>query len=170
MCQPIVLFKTTDPVRVAVDATDVYVADFTGNRISQIDRETVLQIRRETVILAIAGTGTAGYSGDGGLATEARLNGPYGMALDAAGNLYVSDRNNNRIRRIDRDGIITTVAGTGVPGFSGDGGPATAAKLNSPIGLAVDAAGSLYIADGGNNRVRRVDADGVITTVAGGGG
>ena len=78
-------------------------------------------------------------------------------------------RNNNRVRKIDPEGIITTVAGTGARGFGGDGGPATAAKLDSPVGLAIDSANNLYIADQGNNRVRRVDADGVITTVAGGG-
>jgi sugar lactone lactonase YvrE len=117
----------------------------------------------------IAGTGTAGFSGDGGPAAKAHLNVPYGLAVDARGNLYVADRNNNRVRRIDRHGIITTFAGTGAPGFSGDGGSAKAAKLNSPVGLAIDTAGNLYIADSGNNRVRRVDPHGVITTFVGGG-
>jgi len=133
--------------------------DFLDNRIRKVNREGV--------ITTIAGTGSAGFRGDGGPATAAKLNFPTGLAIDADGNLYVSDANNNRVRRIDRDGVITTVAGNGVAGFGGDGGPATAAKLNAPAGLAFDGAGNIYIADQGNDRVRRVDLDGVITTVGG---
>ena len=92
------------------------------------------------------------------------------MAVDAAGNLYIADENNHRIRRVDPSGIITTIAGTGEEGFSGDGGPAVEAHLNFPRGVAVDAAGNVYIADHGNHRIRKVDPSGTITTVAGMGG
>jgi len=112
--------------------------------------------------------GVAGrpQNGDGGPATAAQISGIHGIAADRAGNPYVSDTDNHRVRRISAGGIITTVAGTGLAGYSGDAGPAAQAQLNVPYGLAVDAAGTLYIADLGNNRVRRVAADGIITTVA----
>jgi streptogramin lyase len=118
-------------------------------------------------ITTVAGNGTLGYSGDGGPATQAELNIPHGVALGPDGTLYIAD--NVVVRRVAPDGIITTVAGNGTSGYSGDGGPATQAELNSPIGVAVGPDGSLYIADWGNNRIRRVGPDGVITTVAGGG-
>lgn len=120
-------------------------------------------------IYPIAGTGAGGYSGDGGKATAATLSAPTGLVLDRAGNLYVADSGNHRIRKIARDGTITTIAGTGSGGFSGDGGPATSAQLFSPTALAFDGAGNLYVADSGNNRVRRIGTDGRITTVAGNG-
>ncbi|HKE22357.1 MAG TPA: hypothetical protein VKB88_08205 [Bryobacteraceae bacterium] len=119
------------------------------------------------VVTAVAGNGTPGFSGDNGPATSAQLNGASGLAIDSAGNLYVADTNNNVIRKVSA-GIITTVAGKGTRGFSGDNGPATSAELNSPYGIAVDTAGNLYIADTNNNVIRKVSA-GVITTVAGGG-
>ena len=106
-------------------------------------------------ITTLAGTGTAGFSGDGGQATSAQLNFPFGVAVDAQGSLYVGDQLNNRVRKVS-GGIITTVAGTGTAGFSGDGGQATSAQLNQALGVAVDAQGSLYIADDGNHRVRKV--------------
>ena len=115
----------------------------------------------------MAGTGTSGYSGDGGPAGQAGLYGPRGIALGPDGSLYIADRFNNRIRRVGPDGIITTVAGTGVRGYSGDGGPAGQAGLYWPTGVALGPDGSLYIADGANNRIRRVGPDGIITTVAG---
>ena len=118
-------------------------------------------------ITTVAGTGVEGYSGDGGPATSAQLALPFGLAMDTAGNLYIAEGFNDRVRRVDGSGTITTVAGTGVEGHSGDGGPATSAQLHGPGGLAVDAAGNLYIADQGNYRVRRVDRFGTITTVAG---
>ena len=112
-----------------------------------------------------------GFGGDGGLATAAQLSGPAGVALDGVGDLFIADAGNSRIRRVDAvSGVITTVAGNGGYGFSGDGGLATAAQLFSPSGVALDGAGDLFIADQFNQRIRRVDAgSGVITTVAGNG-
>ncbi len=121
------------------------------------------------MINTIAGDGTAAYSGDLGPATAAEINTPYGVAADAAGNVYFTDYGNNRIRKIDTGGIIKTIAGTGVGGFSGDGGAATAAKINAPRGIAVDAAGNVYFSDYGNNRIRKINTSGVITTIAGNG-
>jgi sugar lactone lactonase YvrE len=121
------------------------------------------------VITRFAGSGAGGFSGDGGPATAAGISAVTGLAFDARGDLYLSEAGNSRIRRIDTNGIITTVAGNGSRGFGGDGGAATAAKLNSPWGLALDAAGNLYIADAGNGRIRRVDPSGIITSVAGDG-
>ena len=107
---------------------------------------------------------------DGLTAEEAVLSLPYDVAADGSGNVYIADSNNHRIRRIAADGTITTVAGTGTSGFSGDGGPATAAQLDFPTGVAVDGSGNLYIADVFNRRIRRVAADGTITTVLEGAG
>src|SRR5436305_4710193 len=107
--------------------------------------------------------------GDGGPATAAQFGAIQGIALDRWGNLYVADTDGQRVRKVNPAGIVTAIAGTGVPGFSGDGGPASAAQLNLPYGLAVDLAGNLYIADLGNQRIRRVSPDGTISTVAGNG-
>lgn len=117
----------------------------------------------------IAGTGEPGFSGDGGPATDAQLQEPMGIATHPDGRVLFSDAVNNRIRAIDPDGTITTVAGTGDAGFSGDGGPATDAQLALPFGVAVDADGRILFADRDNNRIRAIDADGTITTVAGSG-
>src|ERR1051326_6029592 len=119
------------------------------------------------VISTAAGTGTAGYTGDGGPATAAELNTPFGVAVDAAGNFYIAEWSNHRVRKVDTSGVITTIAGIGIAGFGGDGGPATEAALNSPEGVAVDSAGNVYIADSFNNRVRKIDTSGTITTIAG---
>lgn len=117
------------------------------------------------------GTGQPGGTGDGGPAVEARLNGPFDVAFDADGNLFLSDTFNHRIRRVDAStGEISTVVGSGHKGFSGDGGPATEAKLDEPYGICIDQEGSLYFADRLNGRVRKVDPSGVISTVAGNGG
>jgi len=115
----------------------------------------------------VAGTGAYRFSGDGGAASSARLNAPLGVAVDAVGNLYIADTGNHRIRKVSLGGIITTIVGTGQQGYSGDGGVATAAQINSPNSVAVDAAGNIYIADTGNHRVREVTAGGVIQTLAG---
>ena len=121
-------------------------------------------------ISTIAGTGSAGYTGDGGPATAARLNQPADVAVDASGNEYVADLGNHVVRKIDTSGVITTVAGTGTSGFSGDGGLATSAELNQPFGLVLDSSGHLYIADQGENRIRVVDlATGIISEFAGNG-
>ena len=127
--------------------------------------------RNEAVIIeTVAGDGKSGYSGDGGPATEARINTPYGLALDSIGNLYFADYRENCIRKVGIDGIITTVAGNGISGYDGDGGPATEALLYYPSGVAVDSAGNLYIADRRNHRIRKIDSEGIITTIAGTGG
>jgi sugar lactone lactonase YvrE len=138
------------PSYLVLDAAgNVLFTDIADNRLRKVDRDGV--------ITTIGGTGAAGFSGDHGPATAAKLNFPTGLALDREGNVYVSDAENNRVRRIDVDGQITTFAGNGKAGFGGDGGPATDASLNAPSGLAFDRSGNLYIADQGNNRVRRVD-------------
>jgi sugar lactone lactonase YvrE len=121
-------------------------------------------------ITTVAGTGAPGYGGDNGPATQALLNAPGGLALDAAGNLFIAEWLNDRVRKVSPDGTITTVVGTGTRGFSGDGGKATAAQLNIPYGsLVVDGAGNLFISDNKNHRVRKVAPDGIISTYAGSG-
>ena len=148
------------PYGVAVDGTgNLYIADTNSDRIRKVDSTGT--------ITTIAGTGERGFSGDGGPATQASLNSPFGVAVDGAGNLYIADQYNNRIRRVDSTGTITTIAGTEERGFGGDGGPATQAPLFLPTGVAVDGAGNLYIADASNHRIRRVDSTGTITTIAG---
>ena len=118
-------------------------------------------------ITTVAGNGTAGYTGDGGNALLAQLNGPFGVAADAAGNLFIADRLNNRIRKVDAAGVMTTIAGTETGGYNGDSIAATTAQLYNPTGVATDAAGNLYIADKSNNRIRKVATSGIITTIAG---
>ena len=146
----------------AVDAAgNIYIADALNHRIRRVSPSGI--------ITTIAGTGASGYSGDGGPATAAKIYDPWGVAVDGAGNVYIADYANARVRRVSTSGIISTVAGTGTAGFSGDGGPATAAQIRWPCAVAVDAAGSLYILEYGNVRLRRVSASGIITTVAGNG-
>jgi sugar lactone lactonase YvrE len=120
-------------------------------------------------IETLAGNGQFGFSGDGGPAALAQMGTIQGLTVDSAGNVYLSDVSNHRVRRIDRTGIITTIAGTGAPGFNGDQRPATTAQLATPAGITLDAAGNLYIADLGNHRIRRIDRNGIISTYAGNG-
>lgn len=120
-------------------------------------------------IYTVGGTGTYGYNGDGIPATAAELNGPYGVAIDASGNIYIADCSNNRVRKVNTSGIISTIVGTGSHGYSGDGGPATAAELHFPQGVAVDASGNVYISDYDNQCIRKVNTSGIISTYAGNG-
>src|ERR1035437_6377065 len=148
------------PLGVAVDAQgNVYAADNTNN--------IVVRISPNGLLTVVAGNGTGGFSGDGGPATSASLNWPLAVAVDSAGNLYIAELNNHRVRKVS-GGTITTVAGNGNQGFSGDGGPATSASLNNPGSVAADSAGNLYMADSGNHRIRKVSG-GTITTGAGNG-
>jgi sugar lactone lactonase YvrE len=161
----------SSPKGLAVDsAGNLYIADFGNLRIRKVDTNGIIT----TVAGSGSSTGLAPL-GDGGPAITAPLGGPLAIAVDSAGNLYIADSGlntsfaaNSWIRKVDTTGTITTVAGTGM-GFSGDGGPASSAVLSSPNGVAVDGAGNLYIADTGNHRVRMVDTNGMITTVAGNG-
>ena len=153
------------PYDISVNSSgDIYIGDYQNSRIRRVDGST-------GIITTVAGNGSRGYSGDGGLATQATLNKPPYVTLDVSGNLYISDHYNHRIRKIDGStGIITTVAGNGSNGFSGDGGPATQASLYYPSGVSVTASGDLYISDKNNQRIRKVDGiTGTITTVAGDG-
>ena len=120
-------------------------------------------------IVDFAGNGAAGYSGDNGPATQAKINRVVGLASDASGNIYLADQNNNVVRKVDPSGTITTFAGTGAPGFAGDSGPATQALLNGPLGVCVAPSGIIYVNDQGNHRVRAISTSGTITTVAGSG-
>ena len=155
------------PLALALDAAgNLFIADTTNNRIRKVDTNGI--------ITTIAGKNFSGFSGDGGLATNANLYHPSGVVLDGAGNLYVADSANHRIRKVGTNGIITTAAGGGYMsggygGYGGDGGTAIGSGLNSPSALAFDGSGNLYIADTGNARIRKVDAYGIITTVAGNG-
>jgi type IX secretion system substrate protein/Big-like domain-containing protein/NHL repeat-containing protein len=147
------------------------VSDGAGNYyIGDLDNSRVRKVSSSGIITTVAGTGFAGYSGDGAFASSSELNGPYGLALDASGNLYIADNGNYRIRKVNTAGYISTVAGTGTGGFSGDGFPATNAEIGHVNGIAVDTAGNLYIADYYNYCVRMVNTSGIISTIAGTGG
>jgi hypothetical protein len=156
-----------NPVSAALDgAGNVYIADFFNSRVRKVDGSGI--------ITTVAGTGTSGYSGDNGPATNAEIYFPAAVLVDAATNLYIADYVNNRVRKVSASGTITTVAGNGAGAplsgaYGGDNGPATNASLWHPAGLALDAAGNLYITDSRNYRVRKVNTNGVITTVAGDG-
>ena len=157
------------PAAVAVDTEgNLFIASREQHRVFRVDTSGVLTV--------VAGNGTdyggghpVGFSGDGGPATDASLDTPRAVAVDGAGNLFIADFGNRRIRKVDPSGIITTVAGNGTTGFSGDGGAATSASLGGPHGVAADSAGNLFIADGNIQRIRKVDTSGTITTVAGNG-
>jgi sugar lactone lactonase YvrE len=149
------------PFGVAVDgAGNIYIADMSNHRIRKVTSAGVIS--------TIAGTGAAGYNGDGIQATAAKLYNPSGVAVDGHGNVYISDRWNNRIRKIDTGGVISTIAGTGAYGFNTDSWPsAKLAMVARPLGIMIDAAGSVIFADQDNSRIRKVDSNGVITTIAG---
>lgn len=147
------------PVGLAVDrAGNLYIADSGNSRIRVIDRNGRIR--------AFAGTGEPGRSGDGGLALAARLDGPAGIAIDRAGNLFIADSANHMVRVVRTNGTIEAIAGVGNPGSKGDGGPAAKAELNLPVAVAADDRGDVYVADSENNRVRRIDAAGTITALA----
>ncbi len=155
--------KLNDPTAVAVDAAgNIFFVDAGNERVREVTFATGL-------ISTIAGTGTAGYNGDGIAATAAQLNNPSGIAVDTSDNVYVSDTGNERIRKVTfATGLISTIAGTGTSGYNGDGIAATAAQLSSPSGISLDASGDLFIADSGNSRIREVKAaTGLISTTAG---
>ncbi len=154
--------QMNSPQAAAVDSSgNLYIADTANN--------VVRKVTTDGVIHPFAGNGTAGFGGDGGAATSAQLNGPRGLAADAAGNVYISDTKNARVRKVTPAGTISTVAGNGTSGYGGDGGAAASAQLYTPVGLAVDGSGNLYIADFNNNRIRMVTPGGTIGTVAGSG-
>ncbi len=148
------------PTGMAVDsAGNLYFADTKNNRIRKI--------AANGTITTVVGNGLAGFEGDGGQATVALLNAPQGVAVDVEGNLYIADTGNNRVRKVFPDGIIGTMVGNGNAAFFGDGGSALNASLNAPRGVAIGPGGLLYVADTGNHRIRRVDGDGILDTVAG---
>ncbi len=149
--------QLNSPTSVAVDRSGtVYIADFGNNVIRKLSGGA---------ISTVAGNGRQGYSGDGGAGTQAQLNGPQGVGVDSAGNVYIADTLNNRVRRLS-GGNIQTIAGIGIPGNGGDGGPATSAELAAPTGLAVDSAGSVYVSNGSRS-VRKIYPNGPISTIAG---
>lgn len=151
-----------DVYRVAVDtAGNMYLPEYQSHRIRKITPAGIIS--------TVVGTGVPGFSGDGGPATAAQINGPVGIALDTAGSIYFTDYGNSRVRKVSPTGVISTIAGTGDRGFSGDGGPATSATFLDPIGLSVAPNGVVYVADTSNSRIRRIGTDGTITTVAGNG-
>lgn len=152
------------PERITQDAQgNIYISDEFNHRIRKIDAQT-------KVITTIVGNGRAGFSGDGGLATEAQLNHPEGISVDLEGNIYIADKYNHRIRKVSQaTGIISTFAGNGVPTYNGDNMQATNASLKLPLGVTTDPTGNVYIADALNHRIRRVNTAGIISTIAGDG-
>jgi sugar lactone lactonase YvrE len=154
--------QVNQPSGVAIDKHgNVFIADNLNSRIRKVDAST-------GIITTVAGTGTAGYNGDGILATAAELAQPWNVALDTAGNIYIGDRNNQRVRKITiSTGIISTIAGTGTAGYNGDGIMATTAELNYPQGLCIDKAGNVYLADVDGERIRKINTSGIISTIAG---
>src|SRR5262249_52069498 len=152
------------PFALALDTVgNLYITDPEINRVRKVTPGGII-----TTFAGSGGAGVGGFSGDGGPATQAQLYYPRGVGAGAVGNIYIADSLNHRIRKVAPNGIITTIAGAGEEGFSGDGGPAAQARINFPHGLAVDYSGSLLIIDYGNLRVRRITPDGIINTIAGG--
>jgi sugar lactone lactonase YvrE len=152
----------SNPAALTFDATgNLYIADLNNQRVRKINTAGI--------ITTIAGTGIAGFGGDGGPATAAAFDNPISFSFDSHGNLYIADQLNHRIRMINTFGIVTTVAGTGTPGFSGDGGPAIACAFYYPNAVFVDHLDNVWMADNGNQRIRKINTAGIITTVAGDG-
>ena len=159
---PATAASLNSPAEVAADGSgNIYIADTYNSAIRKVSTNGT--------ITTVAGNGSAGYSGDGGAATNANLSYPSGVVVDNLGNIYIADTFNDRIRKVGTNGIITTVAGNGSSGYSGDGGAATSASLYDPFNVAMDNVGDIYIADTYNNAIRKVGTNGVITTVAGNG-
>lgn len=159
---PADLAEFNDPAGICGDIFgNIYVADEFNNRIRKISAAGIIS--------TIAGGGGRGYSGDGGPATQAELYYPSGVAVDNAGDIFIADESNNCIRKVNKQGIISTIAGNGMPGFSGDGGLAASAELSNPAGIGIDKKGNIYITDGFNNRIREIDTNGIISTIAGNG-
>jgi sugar lactone lactonase YvrE len=149
-----------NPSGVAFDqAGNMYITDQSNQRVRKVDKNGN--------ITTVAGNGTVGYTGNGGAATDAELYGPYAICIDDSGNIYFTEAINCVVRKVNTNGIISTFAGTGVVGYSGDGGLATAAQLANPEGAVIDNAGNMYIADGSNDRIREVTTNGIISTIAG---
>jgi sugar lactone lactonase YvrE len=152
--------ELNNPNGIVVDKSgNVYIGDYFNNRVREVNTAGVIS--------TVTGTGTGGYSGDGGLAINAEVYWPAGVALDSSGNLYIADDNNSRVREVNPAGIISTFAGTGYGGYNGDGISATTAELYAPDRVATDSAGNVYISEYGNNRIRKVNTSGIISTVAG---
>lgn len=157
---PAIAAPLNGPRGIAIDsAGNLYIADADNHRVRRVGVDGVMH--------TVAGTGTQGFAGDGEAASAAQLSEPSGVALDSVGNLYIADTGNNRIRKVTPSGVITTIAGNGSAAYAGDGGPAVAASLSAPIGVAENASGNIYIADTGNHSVRMVSNTGMIATVAG---
>lgn len=164
------LAKSLTATKTEISLVDGIAVDKKGNvYIARRDNNIISRIDLNGNMTTYVGTGSSGYSGDGGKATEARLNVPAGLAFDKSGNLYIADRNNHRIRKVDTRGTITTIAGTGTAGFSGDGGSATQAQINLPSGIAIDGKGNIFFSDRSNNRIRVINSQGKIRTYAGSG-
>ena len=160
--------KLRNPTAIVFDNNGhLYIADSGNHRIRKVSGQRTRKPSANSIITTVAGNGRSGYQGDNGPATGARLNNPTGLAVDSQNNLYIADTDNHRIRKVDLTGTITTVAGNGNKGYSGDGDPATAAQINAPTGLEVDSTGNLFIADRNNHRIRKVDTEGIITTFTG---
>jgi sugar lactone lactonase YvrE len=151
--------KLWSPYFVYARGTDIYISDDANSRIRKVDASGM--------ITTVVGDGNGTFGGDGGPATSAQINGVIGFCFDGAGNMYLADQDNQRIRKVNTSGIISTIAGVGTWGYSGDGGPALSAQLYFPQGVTVDGAGNVYICDGTDKVIRKISTSGTITTIAG---
>ncbi len=152
--------KLNNPISVFAGRDgNIYISDWGNSRLRLVNAAGIIS--------TVAGNGIYGFSGDGGIATAAELNGPMGVFADGTGNIFFADIGNERIREINTNGIINTISGNGIYSFSGDGGPATAASFRDPAGICSDISGNIYVADEFNNRVRKINTNGIISTIAG---